>query len=36
MAGTSVPMIEKTYGHLRGSHLEEAQRSLDRARTRTG
>lgn len=32
MAGTSVQMIEKTYGHLRGTHLEEAQRVLDRAR----
>jgi integrase len=36
MAGTSVQMVEKTYGHLRGAHLEDAQRSLDRARTRTG
>ncbi len=36
MAGTSVPMIEKTYGHLRGAHLEEAQRSLDQARNQTG
>jgi integrase len=32
MAGTSVKMIEQTYGHLRGSHLEEAQRCLDQAR----
>jgi hypothetical protein len=29
-------MIEKTYGHLRGTHLDEAQRSLDRAREQTG
>jgi len=36
MAGTSVQMIEKTYGHLRGTHLEEAQRALDRARQQTG
>jgi integrase len=36
MAGTSVQMIEKTYGHLRGTHLEEAQRNLDRARRQTG
>lgn len=36
MAGTSVQMIEKTYGHLRGGHLEEAQRALDRARQKTG
>jgi integrase len=36
MAGTSVQMIEKTYGHLRGGHLDEAQRSLDRARKQTG
>jgi integrase len=36
MAGTSVQMIEKTYGHLRGTHLEEAQRTLDRARKLTG
>ena len=36
MAGTSVQMVEKTYGHLRGTHLEEAQRALDRARQQTG
>jgi integrase len=36
MAGTSVQMVEKTYGHLRGAHLEDAQRCLDRARTPTG
>jgi integrase len=36
MAGTSVQMIEKTYGHLRGTHLEEAQRCLDQAREKTG
>jgi integrase len=36
MAGTSVQMIEQTYGHLRGTHLDEAQRSLDRARKQTG
>jgi integrase len=36
MAGTSVQMIEKTYGHLRGAHLEDAQRSLDLARQKTG
>ncbi|OAI45575.1 hypothetical protein AYO44_12805 [Planctomycetaceae bacterium SCGC AG-212-F19] len=36
MAGTSVKMIEQTYGHLRGSHLEEAQRCLDEARRKTG
>jgi integrase len=36
MAGTSVQMIEKTYGHLRGTHLEEAQRCLDRARQLPG
>jgi integrase len=33
MAGTSVNMIEQTYGHLRGSHLEDAQRRLDEARS---
>jgi integrase len=32
MAGTSVKMIEQTYGHLRGSHLEDAQRRLDESR----
>jgi hypothetical protein len=32
MAGTSVEMIEKTYGHLRGTHLDDAQRRLDQAR----
>jgi integrase len=36
MAGTSVQMIEKTYGHLRATHLEEAQRSLDRSRQEAG
>jgi hypothetical protein len=36
MAGTSVQMIEKTYGHLRGTHLEEAQRCLDQARQKMG
>jgi len=36
MAGTSVQMIEKTYGHLRGAHLEDAQRCLDQARQQTG
>lgn len=36
MAGTSVQMIEKTYGHLRGTHLEDAQRRLDRARQKAG
>jgi len=35
MAGTSVKMIEQTYGHLRVSHLEEAQRCLDEARNKT-
>jgi integrase len=34
MAGTSVKMIEQTYGHLRGSHLEAAQRRLDQARSK--
>ena len=34
MAGTSVEMIEKTYGHLRGAHLDDAQRRLDQAQTR--
>jgi integrase len=36
MAGTSVEMIEKTYGHLRGAHLEDAQQCLDQARQKTG
>jgi integrase len=36
MAGTSVQMIEKTYGHLRGTHLEEAQQCLDRDRQKVG
>lgn len=34
MAGTSVKMIEQTYGHLRGTHLEDAQRRLDQARSK--
>jgi hypothetical protein len=29
-------MIEKTYGHLRGTHLEEAQQRLDRDRQKAG
>jgi len=33
MAGTSVTMIEQTYRHLRGTHLEDAQRRLDQARS---
>ena len=36
MAGTSVQMIEKTYGHLRGGHLDDAQSCLDQARQHTG
>ncbi len=36
LAGTSVKMIEQTYGHLRGSHLEDAQRRLDESRRKSG
>lgn len=32
MAGTSVLMIERVYGHFRAEHLQEAQRRLDDAR----
>lgn len=32
MAGTSIAMIESTYGHFRNEHLQEAQARLDRAR----
>jgi integrase len=36
MAGTSVKMVEQTYGHLRCTHLGDAQRRLDQARLRAG
>jgi len=32
MAGTSIAMIERTYGHFRNEHLHEAQARLDEAR----
>ena len=32
MAGTSIAMIEKVYGHFRSDHLREAQARLDAAR----
>ncbi|MGE3806202.1 MAG: tyrosine-type recombinase/integrase [Gemmataceae bacterium] len=32
MAGTSIAMIERVYGHFRNDHLQEAQRRLDEAR----
>ena len=32
MAGTSIAMIESTYGHFRNEHLQEAQAKLDKAR----
>lgn len=32
MAGTSIAMIERVYGHFRNEHLQEAQRRLDEAR----
>lgn len=32
MAGTSIAMIERVYGHFRNEHLQEAQRRLDQAR----
>lgn len=34
MAGTSVSMIERVYGHFRNKHLQKAQDKLDRARRR--
>jgi integrase len=34
MAGTSIGMIERVYGHFRNEHLQEAQDKLDRARER--
>jgi hypothetical protein len=34
MAGTSISMIERVYGHFRNKHLREAQDKLDRARRR--
>lgn len=32
MAGTSISMIERVYGHFRTDHLQQAQEQLDRAR----
>ena len=32
MAGTSINMIERVYGHFRNKHLRDAQDKLDRAR----
>jgi len=32
MAGTSIAMIERVYGHFSGDHLREAQTQLDAAR----
>jgi integrase len=32
MAGTSISMIERVYGHFRNEHLREAQSKLDEAR----
>jgi integrase len=32
MAGTSISMIERVYGHFRNEHLQEAQDRLDEAR----
>jgi integrase len=32
MAGTSIAMIERVYGHFRNDHLQEAQARLDRVR----
>lgn len=32
MAGTSIAMIEKVYGHFRTEHLRQAQQLLDKAR----
>jgi integrase len=34
MAGTSISMIERVYGHFRNKHLRKAQDKLDRARKR--
>lgn len=34
MAGTSIRMIERVYGHFRNQHFEEAQRKLDESRKR--
>ena len=34
MAGTSIRMIERVYGHFRSSHFEAAQRKLDEGRQR--
>lgn len=32
MAGTSIAMVERVYGHFRNDHLQEAQNRLDQAR----
>jgi integrase len=34
MAGTSIAMIERVYGHFRNEHFQEAQNKLDQARKR--
>ena len=34
MAGTSISMIERVYGHFRNKHLRKAQDKLDRARSK--
>jgi integrase len=36
MAGTSIAMIERVYGHFSNQHLQEAQERLDRVRTKRG
>jgi integrase len=36
MAGTSIAMIERVYGHFSNQHLQEAQKRLDQARKKRG
>ncbi len=36
MAGTSISMIERVYGHFSNQHLHEAQKRLDQARQKLG
>ncbi len=36
MAGTSIAMIERVYGHFRNKHLHDAQARLDELRRHRG
>jgi hypothetical protein len=36
MAGTSIAMIERVYGHFRNQHLQDAQARVDALRMKRG